>query len=150
MKQITIAKSAGFCFGVDRAVRMTYEALEQYPHVATLGPIIHNQTVVDDLCQKGARIVEDVSELEPEECIVIRSHGVSKQVEDAIAAAGNPCINATCPFVSKIHKIVEKHTLARLYFDCRRQKPSGSAGDCRTLRRKLHRFCRFRSPRPFF
>ena len=44
MKQITIAKSAGFCFGVDRAVRMTYEALEQYPHVATLGPIIHNQT----------------------------------------------------------------------------------------------------------
>ena len=66
---------------------MTYEALEQYPHVATLGPIIHNQTVVDDLCQKGARIVEDVSELTPEECIVIRSHGVSKQVEDAIAAA---------------------------------------------------------------
>ena len=115
MKQITIAKSAGFCFGVDRAVRMTYEALEQYPHVATLGPIIHNQTVVDDLCQKGARIVEDVSELEPEECIVIRSHGVSKQVEDAIAAAGNPCINATCPFVSKIHKIVEKHTLAGDY-----------------------------------
>lgn len=78
MKQITIAKSAGFCFGVDRAVRMTYEALEQYPHVATLGPIIHNQTVVDDLCQKGARIVEDVSELTPEECIVIRSHGVSQ------------------------------------------------------------------------
>ena len=115
MKQITIAKSAGFCFGVDRAVRMTYEALEQYPHVATLGPIIHNQTVVDDLCQKGARIVEDVSELEPEECIVIRSHGVSKQVEDAIAAAGNPCINATCPFVSKIHKIVEQHTLAGDY-----------------------------------
>ena len=115
MKQITIAKSAGFCFGVDRAVRMTYEALEQYPHVATLGPIIHNQTVVDDLCQKGARIVEDVSELTPEECIVIRSHGVSKQVEDAIAAAGNPCINATCPFVSKIHKIVEKHTLAGDY-----------------------------------
>ena len=115
MKQITIAKSAGFCFGVDRAVRMTYEALKQYPHVATLGPIIHNQTVVDDLCQKGARIVEDVSELTPEECIVIRSHGVSKQVEDAIAAAGNPCINATCPFVSKIHKIVEKHTLAGDY-----------------------------------
>ena len=115
MKQITIAKSAGFCFGVDRAVRMTYEALEQYPHVATLGPIIHNQTVVDDLCQKGARIVEDVSELTPEECIVIRSHGVSKQVEDAIASVGNPCINATCPFVSKIHKIVEKHTLAGDY-----------------------------------
>ena len=77
---ITVAKSAGFCFGVDRAVKLAYEALQQHQTVATLGPIIHNQNVVDDLLKQGARIVDDVSQLQPGECVVIRSHGVSADV----------------------------------------------------------------------
>lgn len=110
MVQITVAKSAGFCFGVDRAVKMTYEALDQYPAVATLGPIIHNNNVVDDMLRRGARIIQQVSELHPGECAVIRSHGVSSCVYDALHALGNPYVDATCPFVAKIHKIVAKHT----------------------------------------
>ena len=110
MVQITVAKSAGFCFGVDRAVKMTYEALDKYPAVATLGPIIHNNNVVDDMLRRGARIIQNVSELREGECAVIRSHGVSQSVYDELHALGNPYIDATCPFVAKIHKIVAKHT----------------------------------------
>jgi 4-hydroxy-3-methylbut-2-enyl diphosphate reductase len=110
MATITVAKSAGFCFGVDRAVKMTYEALETYPAVATLGPIIHNNNVVDDMLRRGARIIQEVSQLRPDECAVIRSHGVSQSVYDALHAQGNPYIDATCPFVAKIHKIVARHT----------------------------------------
>ena len=107
---ITVAKSAGFCFGVDRAVKLAYEALQQHQTVATLGPIIHNQNVVDDLLKQGARIVDDVSQLQPGECVVIRSHGVSADVYAQLERQGNPYIDATCPFVAKIHKIVAEHT----------------------------------------
>ncbi|MGN1403666.1 MAG: 4-hydroxy-3-methylbut-2-enyl diphosphate reductase, partial [Ruminococcus sp.] len=110
MAQITVADSAGFCFGVDRAVKLCYQALEQHKSVATLGPIIHNQNVVDDLTRKGARIVNSISELRPGECVVIRSHGVSADVYAELERAGNPYVDATCPFVAKIHRIVEKHT----------------------------------------
>ncbi len=110
MVQITVAKSAGFCFGVDRAVKMTYEALDKYSAVATLGPIIHNNNVVDDMLRRGARIINEVRELHEGECAVIRSHGVSRSVYDELEALGNPYIDATCPFVSKIHKIVARHT----------------------------------------
>lgn len=110
MTQITVADSAGFCFGVDRAVKLCYQALEEHQSVATLGPIIHNQNVVDDLTQKGARIVHSIAELHPEECVVIRSHGVSRSVYEELEQAGNPYVDATCPFVAKIHRIVEKHT----------------------------------------
>lgn len=109
MSEIVVAKSAGFCFGVDRAVKMCYQALEDYPAVATLGPIIHNQNVVDDLKEKGARIVENVEELQKEECVIIRSHGVGPQVYEKLEQQGNTYIDATCPFVSKIHRIVEKY-----------------------------------------
>ena len=110
MAEITVADSAGFCFGVDRAVKLCYQALKTYPKVATLGPIIHNQSVVDDLKKNGARIVNAIAELEPDECVVIRSHGVSRSVYDQLAACGNPYVDATCPFVAKIHDVVEKHT----------------------------------------
>lgn len=110
MTKITVAESAGFCFGVDRAVKLCYKALEDYTAVATLGPIIHNQNVVDDLTRKGARIIQDVSQLHPGECAVIRSHGVSADVYRKLAQTGNPYVDATCPFVAKIHRIVEKHT----------------------------------------
>lgn len=110
MAQIRVADSAGFCFGVDRAVKLCYKALGQNKAVATLGPIIHNQNVVDDLTRKGARIIQDVSELKPGECVVIRSHGVSADVYQKLECLGNPYVDATCPFVAKIHRIVEKHT----------------------------------------
>lgn len=110
MTKITVAESAGFCFGVDRAVKLCYKALEDYTAVATLGPIIHNQNVVDDLTRKGARIIQDISQLHPGECAVIRSHGVSADVYRKLAQIGNPYVDATCPFVAKIHRIVEKHT----------------------------------------
>lgn len=115
MATITVAKSAGFCFGVDRAVKLCYKALDQYHAVATLGPIIHNQNVVDDLTKRGARIVDSVETLHPGECVVIRSHGVSASVYDALQRMGNPYVDATCPFVAKIHKIVEAHTKAGDY-----------------------------------
>ncbi|HBN10382.1 MAG TPA: bifunctional 4-hydroxy-3-methylbut-2-enyl diphosphate reductase/30S ribosomal protein S1 [Ruminococcus sp.] len=108
MPEITLAKSAGFCFGVDRAVKLVYKELDKGGKVCTLGPIIHNQNVVDDLKKKGVRIIEKIDELEPDERVVIRSHGVGKSIYDEIAEKGNQCIDATCPFVSKIHKIVRE------------------------------------------
>lgn len=110
MPTITISKSAGFCFGVDRAVKLCYKALEDHGHIATLGPIIHNQSVVDDLTRRGATIINDVDDLPPGECVVIRSHGVSRAVYEKLREKGNPFVDATCPFVAKIHRIVEKHT----------------------------------------
>lgn len=106
MNKVTVAKSAGFCFGVDRAVKMVYNELESNTKVATLGPIIHNQDVVNDMNAKGARVVESVDELLPEETVVIRSHGVGRDVYDKIAEKGCRMLDATCPFVAKIHKIV--------------------------------------------
>ncbi len=106
MNKVTVAKSAGFCFGVDRAVKMVYNELESNTKVATLGPIIHNQDVVNDMNAKGARVVESVDELLPEETVVIRSHGVGREVYDKIAEKGCRMLDATCPFVAKIHKIV--------------------------------------------
>lgn len=108
MREVTIAKSAGFCFGVDRAVKMVYDTIEKCGKVATYGPIIHNKNVTDDLERKGVRIVESISELAPDESIVIRSHGVGKAVYDEINQKHINCIDATCPFVARIHKIVRE------------------------------------------
>ena len=80
MAQITVTKTAGFCFGVNRAVQMVYKALDEGKPVATLGPIIHNTDAVNDMLARGARIIEDVSELRPGEYCVIRSHGVGREV----------------------------------------------------------------------
>lgn len=110
MSKVTVAKSAGFCFGVDRAVKMVYGELEKGTRVATLGPIIHNQDVVDDMTAKGARIISSVDELEEGETVVIRSHGVDREVYRQIEAKGNRMLDATCPFVSRIHHIVSEKT----------------------------------------
>ena len=110
MRKLTVAKSAGFCFGVNRAVQMVYEALGEGKPVATLGPIIHNTDVVNDMIAKGARVIDDVDALRPGEYVVIRSHGVERAVYEKIAQRGNPVIDATCPFVRRIHKIVAEKT----------------------------------------
>ncbi len=105
--KITLAESAGFCFGVNRAVKMVYDLLEQGKKVCTLGPIIHNPQLVEELCNRGVRQVSSPDEVGDNEVLVIRSHGVAKSVLDECAAC-NVCVeDATCPFVAKIHKIVQ-------------------------------------------
>ena len=106
--QIILAKTAGFCFGVNRAVKLTYELLEQGRPVATLGPLIHNPQVVEDLESKGAITCDSVDDV-PDGCeVVIRSHGVGQSVYEKISTRGLAYHDATCPFVTKIHKIAAK------------------------------------------
>lgn len=134
MNKVTVAKSAGFCFGVDRAVKMVYNELVSNTKVATLGPIIHNQDVVNDMNAKGARVVESVDELLPEETVVIRSHGVGREVYEKIAEKGCRMLDATCPFVAKIHKIVAEKSkegyLVLIAGDVNHPEIQGIIGHC--------------------
>ena len=103
--KVEVAKTAGFCFGVDRAVSTVYRLLEEGKRTATLGPIIHNPQVTGDLAARGVVTVNDPAET-PKGCtLVIRSHGVSQAVEEKIRALDIPCVDATCPFVKKIHQL---------------------------------------------
>ena len=104
---IKVAETAGFCFGVKRAVDAVYDAIEQGKKIATLGDIIHNRQVTDDLSSKGVYSYEKVEDIPKDHIIVIRAHGVGKDVYEKIG--NREYIDLTCPFVSKIHKIVEKH-----------------------------------------
>lgn len=104
------AKTAGFCFGVNRAVKMLYEMVEKGEKVCTLGPIIHNPQVIDDLKSKGARIIDEPSQAHPDEHIVIRTHGVTRQVLDEIKSLGLKYTDATCPYVMKIHNIIKENS----------------------------------------
>ena len=110
---VTIAKSAGFCFGVKRAVNMVYEAIakESLP-IYTYGPIIHNDEVVKDMKSQGVQVVSNLEQLDSLEkgIMIIRSHGISKAEYEQIEQAGFTIMNATCPFVLKIHKLVEQHS----------------------------------------
>ena len=106
--RILLAKTAGFCFGVDRAVRLTYALLAQGRRVATLGPLIHNPQVVQDLEAKGALTCARLEDVPDGYEVVIRSHGVPAAVYEKINTRGLAFHDATCPFVSKIHKIAEE------------------------------------------
>ena len=106
--QIILAKTAGFCFGVNRAVKLTYELLEQGRPVATLGPLIHNPQVVEDLESKGAITCDSVDDVPDGYEVVIRSHGVGQSVYDKISTRRLVYHDATCPFVTKIHKIAAR------------------------------------------
>ena len=103
--KVEVAKTAGFCFGVDRAVNTVYHLLEEGKQAATLGPIIHNPQVIADLESRGVRIVETPEETPPGYTLVIRSHGVPREVEENIQALSLPYVDATCPFVKKIHQL---------------------------------------------
>ncbi len=114
-KEVRVAKSAGFCFGVQRAVDTVYEQVEKgILPIYTYGPIIHNEVVVKDLEEKGVRVIESREELErlTEGTVIIRSHGVGKEIYDLLESKGLTCVDATCPFVKKIHRIVEKESAA--------------------------------------
>ncbi len=108
--KITLAKTAGFCFGVNAAVQTVYDLLEDNKKVCTLGPIIHNPQLVADLEAKGVRIVDSPNEVKENETLVIRSHGVEKSVLDLCDSQNINYVNATCPFVAKIHKIVAEYS----------------------------------------
>ncbi len=109
--EVIVAKTAGFCFGVRRAVEQVYEQIQQAKEpVFTYGPIIHNQEVVRDLEEKGVRVLNTREELQnlKEGIVIIRSHGVGREVYDILERNGIPIIDATCPFVKKIHRIVRE------------------------------------------
>ena len=110
---ITIAKSAGFCFGVQRAVDLVYKEVETDAAVYTYGPIIHNEEVVADLEMKGVKVIETPEELKtlPTGTIIIRSHGVSEEIHEELCTYGHKIIDATCPYVKKIHNTVRNKTL---------------------------------------
>ena len=113
--QVTVAKSAGFCFGVQRAVDTVYEQVEKgICPIYTYGPIIHNEVVVQDLEERGVQVLEGKEDLGQltEGTVIIRSHGVGKEIYDLISAKGLNCVDATCPFVKKIHRTVEKESAA--------------------------------------
>ena len=111
--EVKLAKSAGFCFGVKRAVEQVYEQIETGGKIYTYGPIIHNEEVVRDLEERGVKVIHDEDELAgiKEGTVVIRSHGVPARIYDLIEQNGLECVDATCPFVKRIHNIVEKESV---------------------------------------
>ena len=107
--EVLLAKTAGFCFGVKRAVDLVYEQASK-GHVYTYGPIIHNEEVISDLEKKGVHVVHSLEEIAHPDAgiLVIRSHGVEKAIYDSAKEKGLEIVDATCPFVKKIHNIVDK------------------------------------------
>ena len=103
---VTVAKSAGFCFGVSRAVETVEKAAAAGKQVVTLGPIIHNRHVVNKFDDMGVKVIQSPEEAMPGMTVIIRSHGVSKAVCDALEQREVEVIDATCPFVKRIHGIV--------------------------------------------
>ena len=113
--EVITAKSAGFCFGVKRAVEKVYEVADRKNDpVYTYGPIIHNEEVVKDLEKKGGSVLETEEELKnlTEGTVIIRSHGVPRRIYDQIREQGLDYVDVTCPFVLKIHRIVERESKA--------------------------------------
>ncbi len=107
--EVIVAKTAGFCFGVERAVSTVYQALkEKNVPLYTYGPIIHNEEVVKELSDKGVRIYEPGMQAEKGAVIIIRSHGISCGEEEMLRREGFEVLDATCPFVKKIHRTVRK------------------------------------------
>lgn len=106
---VRVAKTAGFCYGVKRAVDEVYRRVENGEKIGVLGELIHNHNVIDDLKSRGVKIYEDISEAEQDRTLVIRTHGVKKEIIDEITAKGIEYVDLTCPFVAKIHRIVREH-----------------------------------------
>ena len=110
--EVTLAKTAGFCFGVQRAVDTVYQEIDKKEGlpIYTYGPIIHNEEVTGDFERKGVKVINSLTELKTlsEGCVIIRSHGVGKDIYDIVEGLSLKLVDATCPFVKKIHRIVKK------------------------------------------
>ncbi len=110
---IKLAKSAGFCFGVERAVNTVHEQIQNgNSKIYTYGPIIHNDEVIKELQEKGVKVIKSEEELVAlkEGTVIIRSHGVPQYIYDIIKKNGLELIDATCPYVRKIHKVAERES----------------------------------------
>ena len=110
--EVKVASTAGFCFGVERAIKKVYEEIDKgLGPIYTLGPIIHNEEVVKDLASKGVKVIEaeNIEKLQTG-TVIIRSHGVPKSIYDQLDNKGINYVDATCPFVKKIHKIVAEES----------------------------------------
>jgi 4-hydroxy-3-methylbut-2-en-1-yl diphosphate reductase len=114
LEKVVLARTAGFCFGVKRAVDAVYDEIEKGDKVYTYGPVIHNEEVIKNLAEKGVELIKSDEELKAltEGTIIIRSHGVSERIYDIIKQNNLNMVDATCPFVLKIHKIVKEQTEA--------------------------------------
>jgi len=122
--EVRLAEYAGFCFGVKRAVDTVYEQIKTGKTIYTYGPIVHNEEVVKDLEERGVRVIENragllalgtvsgVDDYSSKTAVIIRAHGVPKEIYDILEEKGIECIDATCPFVKKIHRIVQKESEA--------------------------------------
>ena len=129
--EITIAKNAGFCFGVNRAVETVYKLLDENQKICTLGPIIHNPQIVNDLKNKGVIVVNTPEETPEGYTLIIRSHGVSKSVIDEIKKLKINYVDVTCPFVKKIHSLVyNKNYPVFIFGDKDHAEVIGIAGHC--------------------
>lgn len=105
-KQLHVAKSAGFCFGVSRSVKLAEEMLSTHPSCYSFGNLIHNDDMVRELESRGLRIVESAEGLEPGDAVIVRAHGISRALYEGLCATGAEVIDATCPKVKHIHEIV--------------------------------------------
>ncbi len=112
--EVRLAKSAGFCFGVNKAMEKVYDQIDRADgkKIYTYGPIIHNEEVVKELASKGVEVIDSLEELKDREkgVLIIRSHGVAKEVSEKMEEAGFTVVDATCPFVKRIHNIVQKES----------------------------------------
>ena len=111
MKELLIAKTAGFCFGVKKAIDSINLKLVEYKELYSVGQIIHNERVVEDLSKKGLKVVSDEEAMSlKNKNVVIRSHGIEKEKLSILIQNNNNIIDLTCPYVKKIHKIVEEYS----------------------------------------
>ena len=118
--EIRLAKTAGFCFGVNRAVELTYNLLDGGHKVATLGPLIHNPQAVADMERRGALVADTVDDIPAGYEVIIRSHGVPRSIYDTLEQRALVYHDATCPFVKKIHRIARHFFQKRCFFSCMR------------------------------
>lgn len=134
MKNVYLAKSAGFCFGVNRAIELVYSLIDSGEKVCTLGPIIHNAQVVNQLAARGVVIAETPDEVPQDSVLVIRSHGVPLSIYDELNKKNIKIQDATCPFVAKIHSIVtkaaEKGDIILIAGDAEHPEVLGIKGHC--------------------
>lgn len=110
MREITLAKSAGFCFGVNRAVNLLEKMVDDGKSVCTIGPIIHNPQVISSFEKRGVRIIEHPDECKSGDVIVVRTHGITKELLKEVKSVSPEFCDATCPFVLKIHKTVSENS----------------------------------------
>ena len=144
--EIRLAKTAGFCFGVDRAVKLTYGLLDEGRRVATLGPLIHNPQTVEDLERRGALVADTPADVPAGYEVVIRSHGVPRSIYDELDARGCTYHDATCPFVKKIQKVASEAEAAAHSYNRSEQVISTayavtSDGESKYIRRRCFIAC---------